>query len=184
MERRFSWRLVLFVLLAGLLGQAGTVAGARTLDSSTVQIIVTVPMWVTLDTDTGLLLIEDRDFVLTVDDTESGTEGILAVKPEALKLVARGNVDYSVMVSLESDALVSVDGEYEIPVWDLRWRRSEGDDEWWPLSTEDEPVIVQMEPGESIIDIDFLLLAAWDVPATTYTGKVVYTIIAHEPDQR
>lgn len=152
---------------------------AEPLDTARIQIIVRLPMLVTLDTDTKLLIFEQTDFdFLTAADAAQATAGIWVTKPAALTLTAQGNVGYTVTVSIESDQLVSAEG-YELPVSQLRWRRSDSDDGWYPLSTRDEPVCVQMQPGESITEIDFQLLATWDVPAATYEGTVVYTIIAH-----
>lgn len=166
------------VILALLVCFAG-ISWAEPLDTATIQVIVHVPMIVTLDTDTNELVFEQADFdFLTDPNATQDATGIRVTKPAALTLTARGNVGYTVTASVESDALVSSEG-YELPASQLRWRRSGTDDEWYPFSTKDEQVFVRMDPGESITDIHFQLLATWDNPATTYHGTITYTIIAH-----
>lgn len=165
------------VLLALLVCSVGT-SWAEPLDTATIQVIVHVPMIVTLYTDTDQLVFEQADFdFLTDPNVSQDATGIRVTKPAALTLRARGNVGYTVTVSVDSDALVSSEG-YELPASQLRWRRSGSDVDWYPFSTEDEQVFVRMNPGESITDIDFQLLATWDNPATTYHGTIMYTIIA------
>lgn len=176
-KHRVAWiyGVVLLVLLSSLIEPSR----AEPLDTATIQVIVQIPMIVTLDTDTNQLVFEQRDFdFLTTSNASLDENGIVVTKPAALTLTARGNVGYTVTVSVESDVLVSSEG-YQLLASQLRWRRSGVDEEWHEFSTQDKQVFVRMDPGESITDVDFQLLATWDNPAATYEGTIIYTIIAH-----